>query len=384
MTTKPILRKYIYLRRAIRSLRGLRYYLLDILGYIIFRLFYNSRVVFKRKEIQKILLIRLDRIGDMLLTTPAIRALRESYPLAQIDLLASRYTKDLLYGNQDINNIIEREAFISIGDCGKELKKRGYDAVLVFHPDFSCNRLAYLAGAKWRIGYSGRGGSFYLNRVLKDDRGIRIRHEIDSALEVTAQIEAFTDDKSVKLIISEENIALAREFLKKNKVDGKFAVIHPGSRQPYMRWKKEGFAEVAKWLIETKNMKVVFTCGKDEYDHVMETAYLVKEGVVIAEGLTLGVLAALISQSSLFVGNSTGPMHIAAALSVPTVAIFGNVHPLDSYKAWSPVSPNSKIIFSELNCPGCHPGDCISFDCMAGIDPKKVIASADELLGGQS
>ncbi|OGF47674.1 MAG: hypothetical protein A2452_03325 [Candidatus Firestonebacteria bacterium RIFOXYC2_FULL_39_67] len=381
MTNKPSFKKFTFFRRLYRVLRKKMYLLSEAAGSFLF-LFLNGKPgVFSKEEIKKILLIRLDRVGDLILTTPALKAIRDSYPAAKIDILVRRYTKELLFGNKNIDAVIEYESFSSRQECEMFLRKNNYDAALVFHPGYQFNRLAYMSGAKWRAGYSGSGGSFFLNLILKDDRDVRIRHEVISALEVAAKIGVMQEQSLPEVKVSPENKVVAQDFLKKNKIKGKFAVVHPGSRQEYIRWSKEEYSKVAKWLIDTRKMKVVLTAGKDEYGYVLETAFMVKEGAVIADGLTLGVLTALISLSEVFVGNSTGPMHIAAALKVPTVAIFGNAHPLDSYKVWGPLSQNSKAVFSELNCEGCHPGDCRSFECKELITTETVKAAIEEVLG---
>ena len=92
-------------------------------------------------------------------------------------------------------------------------------------------------------------------------------------------------------------------------------------------------------------------------------------------------LVSLIKRSRLFIGNSTGPMHIASALKVPVVAIFGPVHPLDSYQEWGPWGPGHIVVSKNLNCLDCHPSDCREFKCMDLITVDEVMAAVDKLFG---
>jgi ADP-heptose:LPS heptosyltransferase len=93
-------------------------------------------------------------------------------------------------------------------------------------------------------------------------------------------------------------------------------------------------------------------------------------------GLQLTQLVSLIKKCHLFIGNSTGPMHIAAAIGVPVVAIFGNIHPLDSYLEWGPWGEGHIVVSKNLNCPDCHPGNCRAFSCMELITAEEVFAAA--------
>jgi heptosyltransferase-2 len=97
-------------------------------------------------------------------------------------------------------------------------------------------------------------------------------------------------------------------------------------------------------------------------------------------GVSITQLIAIIKSCDLFIGNSTGPMHIAAAVGVPVIAIFGSQHPLDSYHEWGPWSDKSIVISKDTDCPECHPTDCINFDCMNNIEAVEILEAAQNLL----
>ncbi|MBI4845694.1 MAG: glycosyltransferase family 9 protein [Candidatus Omnitrophica bacterium] len=360
--------------RFLRSMRKAYYFLLDFLGYSIFSpvLIFQRKPVLKNNGIRRILIVRNDRIGDLILSTPAIRALKETFPGAQIDLFIKQYTKDLVAGNPNVNKLIIE---------GKDDLVGNYDLALALHPGFKQNMLLFKSKANIRVGYAGWGGGFFLTHKVKDDRDKRIRHEVESALEITANIGAKTKDKRLEVSVLREGEEFADKFLKDNSLFGKIIVIHPGARQDYIRWEKHGFAEVADKLIIEHKVKIVLSGNESEKGLVEEVAFLMKEKPVMAVGLKLTELVSLLKRADLFIGNSTGPMHIACALGIAVVAIFGSRHALDSVQAWGPWCEKSKVVQKEVDCKKCHPTDCKDYKCIKNISSEEVYRAAVGLLG---
>jgi lipopolysaccharide heptosyltransferase II len=349
-----------------RGVRCAFYFLLDLLGSIFFfPLFFFRKKAFSKEEIKKILVIRLDRIGDVILSTPALRALRQSFPEAKIDLLVQEYTKDLVVNNPDVDKVLV---------CGQDGLLSGYDAAIALHPGFRQNYLTFKSGAKVRVGYLGRGGTFFLTHKIKDDRAQRPRHEVESALEAVNVLGAKTDNREIEVSVTAKGEEFSGLFFKKNDLTGKglIAIVHPGARQEYIRWRKEGFAQVCDRLIKEKQARVILLGSQQEKGLVEEIAALMKEKPLLATGLGLAQAVSLIKRGSLFIGNSTGTMHIAAALNLPVVAIFGSRHPLDSYTAWGPWTEKGIVVARDLQCPDCHPSDCRDFDCMKAVSSDDV------------
>lgn len=346
----------------------------DFLGETIFNLLRLLHILpkiseFSKEGINKILIIRLDRIGDLILSTPAMRAVRETFPKAEIHLLIRKYTKDLVINNPNINKLLIYE---------NDKISHDYDLSIALHPGFKQNYITFISGAKYRLGYTGWGGGFFLTRRLTNDREIRIRHEVEYALEVVRSVGCLSNDKSLEVSITSEGERSSEQFLKENqiKLNDILIVIHPGARQEYVRWKKERFAEVADRLIREVKARVILIGDNKERKLLKEIASLMQERPLFALGLELTRIISLIKKCSLFIGNSTGPMHIAAALNVPVVAIFGNINPLDSYQEWGPWGQGHIVISKNLNCPDCHPSDCKTFDCMKLISASCVLAAA--------
>lgn len=363
----------------LRELRKMGYLIFDFFGFSIFSMLKIFKLIppdikFQKELVEKILIIRIDRIGDIILSTPALRALRQSYPKAQVHLLVSDYTKDLVVNNKNADKIIIFK---------KDILDNDYDLAIALHPGIIENKLTFKSGAKFRIGYSGRGGSFYLTDIIKDDRDIRVRHEVISALEAVGRAGCSIEDKSLEVSLSKEGEAFADEFFRENKLskDDFVVMIHPGARQEYIRWKKDGFAEVADRLIKEKNAKIILLSGKDELDLITDVKSLMHEEPIIVSDIALRELVSLTGKVKLFIGNSTGPMHIASALKIPLIAIFGARHPLDSLEAWGPWGEDNCGVQAVVDCKNCHPSDCRNnFKCMSKIEAKEVFQAINMLL----
>ncbi|MFC1629035.1 glycosyltransferase family 9 protein [Gemmatimonadota bacterium] len=350
-----------------RLWRRVNYTLLDLAGYVIHSPHRLLTGRWKRAlpdPVRKILMIRIDRIGDLILSTPAVRAVKETFPNARLDLLINGYTRDLVDGIPAIDRVLVD---------GTDHLDDDYDLALVLHPGFRKNRLAYRSGAPVTIGYTGSGGGFYLTRQQRDDRATRVRHEVESALEIAALAGCASDDTKLMISTTAEGDAEAEEFFSRQGIGGTVVAIHPGARQEYIRWKKEGFATVADTLIREDDVTVLLTGSTGEQSLVEEVAGLMEEEPVIACGLPLTTFISLIGRCQLFLGNSTGPMHIAAALGVPVVAVFGATHPLDSHHEWGPWGAGHLVVAPDPSEIEAHPEACTPWDCVELIDVEHVL-----------
>lgn len=373
--------KQVLIRLGVRNInafgriwRRTFYTVVDLAGYVILAL---PRLLAGRWSrnlpgpVQKILIIRIDRIGDLILSTPAIRAVKETYPEAALELLIAGYTHDLVVDNPYIDRLLIH---------GKDTLEDDYDIALVLHPGFRQNRLAYLSGAQVRIGYSGSGGGFFLTCRQKDDRAIRIRHEVESALEIAALAGCRTDDRSLMISTTQEGDNAAREFFQREIIKGITVAIHPGARQQYIRWKAEGFVAVADALIRDDGVTVLMIGSTGEQGLLDEIVDLMEEEPVVACGFPLITLTSLIGQCQLFLGNSTGPMHMATALRVPVVAVFGAIHTLDSHHEWGPWGDEHLVVTQDSERYKEHPEKCSPYDCMNIIPVEKVLAAVRKQL----
>lgn len=373
---KGLLRKISSKRinKLARFSRKVYFALFDLAGEGIFAILRLLKIVapissFKKDDIRNILIVRLDRLGDLLLSAPAIRAVREGFPKAQIHLLVKEYAKDLVIGSPNIDKLLIYE---------KDKVGHNYDLAITLHNALKLNYIVFRSGARYRLGYTGRGGGFFLTHKITDDRDIRVRHEVESNLEIVGIVGCVTKNKDTEVSITEEGEKFAERFFQENKINPADIVImvHPGARQEYVRWAKEGFAAVADGLIKQKNVKIILSVSQHERQLAEEILSMMEEKPLLALGLELTQLVSLIKRCNLFIGNASGPVHIASALKIPVVAIFGVIHPLDGYPEWGPWGVGHIVVSKNLSCPDCHPSDCKSFDCMKLISASEVLAAA--------
>jgi len=365
--------KKLNIKRLNESARRLRRFLYDSADLFIAlpcRIFTRRRD-FDGSGIKKILIIRNDRIGDLILSTPALRAVRETHPRCEIHLLINEYTKDLVINNPDINKLLTDEQMLD----------KDYDMAIALLPGYHQNYLTFKSGASFRAGYTGWGGGFFLTHKIKDDRATRIRHEVLSALEITGLFGCKTLNTELNVSVTNEGERFAEDFFRENSLNGSFVIIiHPGSSQEYIRWNKDNFAAVADYFILEHRAKIVLLGSKNEKPLLEHIASKMSQKTALLHSTALTNVVSALKRSNLFIGHSTGPMHIAAALKVPVTAIFGSAHPLDSFKEWGPWNTKNAIVSLDLGCKDCHPTDCKTFDCMKLIKPEDVIKAAESLI----
>lgn len=382
----------VFVKRLARAAKRLFYICLGSIGNCVFFILRGLKIVpqlmpFSDEGIKKILIIRMDRIGDCILSTPAFRAVRKHFPQAEICLLLRSYTKDLMENNPAIDKLIifddKMPFFSQILEKVRELKIAGFDLAIVLHPNFWVNALSFASGAKYRLGFDSAGSGFFLTTKIIDTRKENPRHEVEVNLDVLRAIGIKSVDRTLEVSLSYESEKFIETFLRNNAIDADdtLVVMHPGGYYSYTHWLPNGFASVADSLIDRTGAKVVIVGAANETALSEELAFNMRHRPIIATGkLTLSQLVSLIKRCCLFIGNSSGPMHIACALRVPVVAIFGNVHPVDQYKNWAPLTDRAKIVSKNLDCLDCQPSDCPSLDCLKLITAGEVLEAAEGLL----
>ncbi len=374
------------LLRKARAARDEYYRFLDAGGTLLFLVLRCVRIIpkiepFDPNKVLKIMVVRADRIGDLVLSTPSFAALRQRFPNAYISLIVRTVTKDLVVENPMIDEVIDFDHNMPIANKIRFLLNRKhsrYDLAIVLHSTFWWCLLTYISGAVCRIGYKGKGGGFLLTNPIPPRKGDD-KHELENTLNIVRFVGADVKEKLPYVCVTRKGEDYAKNFFDDNCI-GDFdtiVAIHPGARQEYIRWQKEGFAALADMIIEKYAFRILVIGGASEKSLVRDVHRRIKDKkfVVSACDMTLTELVSLIKRCALFVGNSTGPMHIAAALGVPVVAIFGSIHPSDSYNKWGPWGEGHIVVSKNLNCYDCHPSDCENMDCMRLIEPEEVMCA---------
>jgi len=361
------------------------------IGTFLFGLFRFLRLMrpvqnYDSSRIKNILLIRPDRIGDLILATPAFYNIRKHFPQAHITLLIHEQNKDLVFNNANINELLtlNKRGIMTIfhNNLLHRLKIRKFDLAVVLYPSFWSCLLVFLSGISQRLGYDFHGSGFLLTLKLPYRCREVVKHEVEVNLDLLTKIGIKAEEKELEISIDAEAEDSIDKFLQAKgvSIQDKIVVIHPGSYEEYIRWDTSGFAEASDFLIDEYKMKVIILGGPNEEGIVRKVTSLMKNKAVTATGLKLAETVSLIKRARLFIGNSTGPMHIASALKVPVVAIFGNIHPLDSYKKWGPYGQNNIVVHKNIDCVDCNPSYCKRYRCMEVIHFEDVIKAVKKII----
>ena len=324
--------------------------------------------------IRRILIIRNDGIGDVLNSTPAISALRDAYRDAHISVVVKPPGAEMLRLNPHVDKVLIYDAdnmsLRSRWRFLRQLRAERYDMAVVLRNASQSNFMAYFSGARYRIGRRSerKRFSFTLTHGVNfhDPKGTK--HETERNMDVARLAGVGDGSRELVLRLSEEERAWARDFLPV--VTPRVLVgIHPGGSSFDKLWPAENFAHIANRLIQDFGAKIALFGGRGEEDLVRSIQDKMTHPPVLATGIQLRQFAALVAECSLFLCNDSGPMHIAAALKVPTVAIFG---PTDHVR-WKPHSENAVIVRQDMDCWPCSAHKCRrAFECIKSLPVEDV------------
>ena len=314
------------------------------------------------RDIKKILVIKLRHIGDVVLTIPVFRALREHFPNASIVALVNSGTEEVLSGNPLINEIILFNRGIKRQNpllrYSRELsflrtiRKKGFDMVVDLTSGDRAALLSFLSGARYRIAHDpGRAGFFgkrYLYTHLAKKQSSQ--HMVLWNLDVIRQFGIDTENLRVDLFIPEDAKMFAKRVLDEGNINRTDTIVHfhPTSRWLFKCWKDGYVAEVMNWLIKS-GVKVIVTSSAEmqEIDKVKNILSLISphQSVIDLTGkTTIKQLAAISDVSDVFIGVDSAPMHIAAAVGTPVIAIFGT-----GESSWRPWGENHVVISKRID-----------------------------------
>jgi len=342
--------------------------------------------IFKERKIRckpkNILVIRSGAIGDVLMITPFLKAIRKKFPRAKINYLVGEWSKSILEDNKNINkiipfddNIVYKKKLFKIIRLIKKIRKEKYDLCFVMDKSYHWGIFAILCGIKNRIGFDRAGEGFANNINISFDGS---KYELDYNLELAKKVGANTEDQKMEINTNKKDLIFADNLIKKNNIKGKIIGIAPGgAKNPgqnmfIKRWPLEKYIQLIEKINKNNNIILFGGPGDKEIGEKIESKIESKNLYSVIGKTSLKQAAALIKKCNLFITHDSGLMHLAAATGIKLIALFG---PTPS-KRFAP--KNAVLIESKLKgCP-CYDiygnyNQKIGTECMDYIKVEDVI-----------
>lgn len=339
--------------------------------------------------LKRILISRTDRIGDVVLSTPVIKVLREAYPYAYIAMMVSPLTKDIVEGNPFLDEVIvydkdnKHKSWLANFKFCQHLRKKGFDLAILLHPTNRVHLVTFFSGIRQRLGYDRKLG-LLLNRRLKHTKQLGEKHELEYNLDLLRALGIPIKDKSLFVPLKPESEWWAMNLFRKEGLrhGDRILGLHPGASCPSKIWPAERFAQVADRLAGKSGFKIVLVAGPRDEAIANKVAQSIHHPVLNLAGKTsITQLASLLKRCTLFISNDSGPVHIASGLGVPVISIFGRSDKGLGPKRWGPLGKNDKFLHKDIGCVDCLAHNCIKeFACLKAISVDDVVNLAEEIL----
>jgi len=338
---------------------------------------------------KRILIIRTDRIGDVVLSTPVIKALRNSFPDSYIAFMVRPYARDIVEGNPCLDEVIiydkdgMHKSFLSTLLFGLRMRKKRFDTAIILHPTNRAHIVAFIAGIPNRIGLDRKLPAL-LTKALRDEKFLGQKHELEYTLDILKKIGVETSDKSLYVPIKESNVASINSKLSQKGVKDSdlLVAVHPGASCPSKRWPLEYFAGLIDRLKSNYDICVVLVSGPDDTAWVSQLKKMVKSDIADLSGKTsVGELAALLKRCNLFISNDSGPVHVATAVGTPNIVIFGRKQPGLSPRRWAPTGKEDIVLYKDAGCKVCLAHNCKNgFKCLKAITVDEVFTASKKFI----
>jgi heptosyltransferase II len=334
-------------------------------------------------------------VGDAVISIPAMREIRRLFPDAHISLLVRPWVRDVYSAVEFADEILIYDKSGSHrGPAGfrklvVDLRRRRFDMAILMQNAFKAALIALCAGIPRRVGYARDGRSFLLTDAVAIDPAVRRMHQVNYYLGILSALGFPTplagNDRehlpSIAIGINDSDRITAREMLRSGGIaEGEIVIgLNPGAFYgEAKRWFADRYAAVADALADRYHARIVIFGSPADRAIAEEVAAKIRRTPLLLAGqTTLGQFMGLIKECSLLITNDSGPMHLAAALDVPQVAIFGST----SEVATGPLSPRAVVVKHAVHCNPCFLKKCpTDFQCMKGISVQQVIEAAQRIL----
>jgi lipopolysaccharide heptosyltransferase II len=351
----------------------------------------------------KLLIVRLRLIGDVVFTTPVIRALRRRYPEAHLTYLVESAAAPVVSGNPHLNDVVivphtrGWRRFVDDLRLARRLRRARFDVAIDLHGGPRSAWLTWATRAPVRVGYDVAGRSWMYSSAVHRPRILRPRHSVINQWDLLTALDASwpppdAEHDGVEMQATPEAAAAIGARLTSWGVPdaARIVVLHVSAGNPFRRWPESAFAEFATSIVAGEPHRwVLVTSGPSDHAaaaRVVHAAHAAAGNasprIVDAEGLSLAELRALFDRTALYVGGDSGPLHVAATSAAPIVGLYGPTLPERS-APWRPARiPTASVDAGALPCRPCDQRRCIpgDFRCLSGIAAARVVSEAERLL----
>ncbi|MHC9544299.1 MAG: glycosyltransferase family 9 protein [Vulcanimicrobiota bacterium] len=382
--------KRSYSFKSPRALMAVR--LIDAAGYSTLGVLrrFSSVPLPDPESVKRILVVRLDHIGDVLMTTPFFEALNVIFPQAEVTALIGSWSRPILEGNPFVDTIITYNApWFSRSSAGKagfgdtcalisRMRREKYD--IVFFPrsdDLPSITLAWLFAIPSRVGFGYGGGGFFLSKEIEypSDR----LQQVEASLSPLRKIYGEVNHSGPKIYLSSEDEEKAMKLIEGEKLSvDRLIAIHPGVSVPARQWYSDRFADVAAGL-QHEGYDLLFLGSEGDSAFIEKIRQAMrKPAPSLAGKMDIKVLAAAIRQCRMIICLESLAGHLSASVGTPSVVIYGGTTPYTRFRPWG---DNHALVQAPApSCSPCYRIDCDDRKCMDGISAEMVLQAARELL----
>jgi heptosyltransferase-2 len=346
-------------------------------------------------SIKKILVIRPDAIGDLLLATPALAALRQKFPEAHIALMVRPYNQFVIKNNPDIDEVIVDDLYDRFHFGHKvswkqyrawadRLRAEKFDVMINLAGDFAYALTAFMAGIPYRIGDRGRVAYSWLYNIKVNQRlNSWALHEVEHNFELLEPLGI--DRRSAgkcRIFPDKDKLEAAAKLIGESGLAGKKLIgVNVGTSGTNKAWALGNFVKLIELLAAKYRTKIILVGGPKENELNKQIMPELRESAINLGGLPVELFIALLGQLDLYIANDTGPTHLAAALDVPSVILYTSKYQQPA--RWAPWGNRHRLIKNVSACPyPCRPPSCRLDLCTGEISLEQVVQGVEEIMAG--
>ena len=344
-------------------------------------------------KVRRVLVVRLRSIGDTVLATPSLVALKRFLPEAEIDILLEDWVAPVLDGFDAVDNVLTvGKDWQSRLKTAREIRRRKYDVVFNLHGGTTATFFVRASGARHRVGAETYRYNFLYNHLIPSVLDFWRQETAHSAQQQLAIIGfvgvPVADRPKTRLAVTEKSLNILKEkFRAEMQTRGdisedhfeNFALFHPVAAFDTKQWATENFARIVEFICE-KGLNTVAVATKKEREVLEKLRATTDVPIAIFDDLTLPEITALASRAKLFVGNDSGIAHIAAAVNTPSVVVFGSSN-VNHWRPWTD-APN-EIVFEKMPCQPCAGYFCKEFEtpeCIKRVSVESVVRAIEKVI----